>query len=143
MKSPDYSKCKIYRIVCNDIKIKETYIGHTSNWVQRKCDHKKMCNSMKDSSYKYKFIKEHGGWYNWSMLLVEDYPCENKLQAEQRERYWIENEKNPLLNIYTPAINSETFRKSKALRRAKKKENDAIDEWNYIISLPSERSERI
>jgi len=39
----------------------------------------------------YKTIRQHGGWENWEMVLVEAFPCENNLQAAARERFWYEN----------------------------------------------------
>ena len=34
---------------------------------------------------KYQYIRENGGWENWSMILIEKYPCNNKLELEKRE----------------------------------------------------------
>ena len=93
MKLPDYSKCQMYKIVCNDINIKDCYVGHTCNWIQRKKVHKHSINYEKSNEYngnKATFIRENGGWDNWCMILIENYPCETKLNAEQRERYWFE-----------------------------------------------------
>lgn len=89
----DYSRTLIYKFVCIDLNITECYVGHTTNWTKRRNKHKYNCVSKnaKYSNFKvYKFIRDNGGWENWSMILIEEYPCENKLQAEQRERYWIE-----------------------------------------------------
>ena len=36
----DYSETIIYKLVCKDSSIKEIYIGHTTNFVQRKNSHK-------------------------------------------------------------------------------------------------------
>ena len=105
MKTPDYSKCQIYKIVCKDLAISDCYIGNTCSWIQRKSDHKRSSNNetrREYYQYKYKFIREHGGWDNWSMVLIEDYPCETRIQAEQRERYWIETI-NATLNINIPS----------------------------------------
>ena len=43
----DYSKTIIYKIVCNDLSIKECYVGHTTDMTKRKCSHKYSCNNMK------------------------------------------------------------------------------------------------
>ena len=32
----------------------------------------------------------HGNWENWTMVLVEKYPCETSLERQKRERYWYE-----------------------------------------------------
>jgi len=39
----DYSETIIYKLVCKDSSIKDTYIGHTTNFVQRKNSHKISC----------------------------------------------------------------------------------------------------
>ena len=46
----DYSKTIIYKIVCNDLSIKECYVGHTINMTKRKCCHKSTCNNEKDKA---------------------------------------------------------------------------------------------
>jgi hypothetical protein len=96
---PDYSKCVIYRLCCKDLNIKELYIGSTCNFTRRKCGHKSRCHNENDPKYNckvYKFIRDNGGWDNWDMILVEEYPCENKPQKIQRERYWYEELKADL-----------------------------------------------
>lgn len=120
-KPMDYSKTIIYKLVCNDLNITDIYIGHTTEFRRRKNEHKSRCcnpTSLAYNFYKYQFIREHGGWDNWSMILIENYPCINKLEAEKRERYWIE-ELNATLNASIPCrskhewhkLNYETTRK--------------------------------
>ena len=41
----DYSKCIIYKIVCNDENVLESYVGHTTNFVKRKYNHKSNCKT--------------------------------------------------------------------------------------------------
>jgi hypothetical protein len=80
----DYSNTIIYKIVCNNININDTYVGHTTNFVQRKHFHKQGVNNPKSVNYNcklYKFIRSHGGWDNWSMIIVAFKNCENNYQA--------------------------------------------------------------
>jgi hypothetical protein len=66
------------------------YVGHTTNWDKRKASHKQCCNDEKNKDYKlklYEVMRENGGFNNWKMILVEDYPCKSKREAEQREQY--------------------------------------------------------
>jgi hypothetical protein len=121
-----YSKTKIYKLVCNDTTVKDLYVGHTTNWIKRKWRHKYECknyNKKKDI-----FIRNNGGWDNWSMILIEEYPCNNKLQAEQRERYWIEDLK-PNLNTetleYISKITDEEYNKKKIIKILKKELKDS------------------
>jgi hypothetical protein len=94
----DYSKTVIYKIVCNDLTITDCYIGHTTDFIRRKQTHKNSVNN-ENSRFNlkvYKFIREHGGWNNWSMIEVEKYPCNDINEATARERYWFENLKATL-----------------------------------------------
>lgn len=105
----DYSKALIYKIVCNDIKIKECYYGSTTNFKARKYGHKTSCNNINSKLYNstfYQFIRENGGWDNWNMVLVKYYPCNNKLELEREERMCMENDENRL-NNNLPAITDD------------------------------------
>ena len=50
----DYSKTIIYKLCCNDINITDIYIGHTTNIIKRKYQHKNCCNNEKNKNYNYK-----------------------------------------------------------------------------------------
>lgn len=108
----DYTKVFIYKICCNNISIKDIYIGHTTNFEQRKNSHKRSCEIDKKNTRVYKFIRENGGWSNWSMILIENYSCNNRHEAEMRERYWIENQK-ATLNCNNPITTKEEKEKQK------------------------------
>jgi hypothetical protein len=103
----DYSKTKIYKIVCNDLAVKELYVGNTTDFVKRRHSHKNNCinHSSKHFNCKvYQYIRDNGGWDNWNMILIEDYPCNNKLEAERQERHWFET-LNATLNTNFPSRN--------------------------------------
>ena len=89
MKKPtDYTKGLIYKIYCNDETIKDIYIGSTVDFKVRKGKHKSSCHNEKDKEYthyKYKFIRDNGGWSNWTMIELYKYPCANKRELEQEE----------------------------------------------------------
>jgi hypothetical protein len=89
----DYQKTIIYKIVCNDLEVKDCYVGHTTDFTKRRNKHKSNCNNENSKNYNYKvyqFIRENGGWNNWSIILIEYYPCKDGLEARARERYWYE-----------------------------------------------------
>jgi len=101
----DYSKALIYKIVCNDIKIKEVYYGSTTNFKARKYNHKSTCHNENHKDYnnpKYQFIRCNGGWNNWNMVLVKEFSCKNKLELEREERLCMEQDENRL-NCILPA----------------------------------------
>jgi hypothetical protein len=109
----DYSRTQMYKIVCKDLTITYIYVGHTTRWKDRKRKHKKYCGEKKDDRKDYdfpvyQFIRNNGGWDNWSMILIEEYSCENKLQATQRERYWIET-LNATLNCNIPSRTKQEY----------------------------------
>ena len=85
----NYQNTIIYKIVCRDLAIKNCYVGHTTDFTNRKRGHKQGCNGIKQC-YVHRFINENGSWNNWDMILVETYPCTNLYEASARERHWIE-----------------------------------------------------
>lgn len=105
----DYSHTIIYKICCKDVSINDIYIGHTTNFTQRKLNHKLTSSNINSNNYNlyvYKFIRENGGWINWSMVQIEEYNCNNRREADMRERYWIEILK-PTLNCISPFTTNE------------------------------------
>jgi hypothetical protein len=110
-KEIDYSASVFYRIVCRDLAITDCYIGHTTNFIKRKHQHKLNCKneSRRDSSYRiYQFIRANGGWDNWDMVMIEQRACENFLEASKVERSFIEEYK-ATLNSYIPALTKEEY----------------------------------
>ena len=78
----DYKKSIIYSITCNsDASL--NYIGSTTEYTKRKASHKKCCNLETDKDHNrfvYITIRENGGWENWTMKPIKEYPCETKIQ---------------------------------------------------------------
>lgn len=103
-KPMDYVNTVIYRIVCNDTNVIDSYIGSTTNFSKRKSRHKDACINIKNPHHNYpvyKSIRENGNWENWSMVMIEMYPCASRLEAERREREHVER-LEPTLNKYLP-----------------------------------------
>lgn len=104
----DYSFGLIYKIVCNDITITNIYVGSTTDFKQRKYQHKSCSNNENGKLYNmkiYQTINDNGGWDNWTMIEIEKYPCKDKRELEARERYWFEL-LNADLNV-TPPFKTE------------------------------------
>ncbi len=111
----DYSETIIYKLCCKDTTINQIYVGHTTNINNRKHNHKSNCCNSNLKNYNlfvYKFIRENGGWDNWSIIQIEAYNCNNKREAEMRERYWIET-LNAKLNCINPITSKEEKEKQK------------------------------
>lgn len=118
----NYSKTIMYKFVSKDLTIDENYVGHTTDFNKRRCVHKYDCNNPNNKKYNqkiYKFIRENGGWDNFSMIKIEDYPCKDRLEAASRERYWYE-QLNSKLNTNIPgrtyAENQIEYRKKNKIK---------------------------
>ena len=70
-KAINYSKALVYRIAYKDTTY---YVGSTTNFKNRKSQHKSNCKSVKHKESNkplYKFVRENGGWSDgWVMVLV-------------------------------------------------------------------------
>ena len=107
----DYSKTIIYKIVCKDINIKDCYIGSTTNFTNRKQQHKNHSQSNIKSHLKvYVFINQNGGWENWEMIEIEKYNAIDHNDALKRERYFLE-ELKATLNKIIPSRTKEEYSK--------------------------------
>ena len=82
-KTPDYSQTIIYKLINYDHP-ELVYVGHTTNFIRRKAEHKRMVSE--NSQIKlYRTIQQHGGWESWHMIKICDYPCSSSLDARQEE----------------------------------------------------------
>jgi hypothetical protein len=111
-KNPDWSKCMFYRLVCRDISITECYVGSTCNEVKRRNCHKSKCTNKNDPAHNlfvYRFIRDHGSWDNWQLIVHEKRPMNNRYEAKIRERYWCEEYKAKL-NKQVPSRTRAEYR---------------------------------
>ena len=100
----DYSNTIFYKIYCVNPEITDMYIGHTTNFVQRKHAHKQSCTNNKCLGYTcklYNYIREHGGWNNWIMEIIAVHNCEDHYSARMREQEYFK-EYNATLNSIEP-----------------------------------------
>ena len=89
----DYSNTIFYKIHCKNPDVKDVYIGHTTNFVQRKHAHKRSCTHEKSSSYNckvYNVIRQYGGWDNWKMEIIAFHDCEDHYGARKLEQQYFE-----------------------------------------------------
>jgi hypothetical protein len=85
----DYSNTIIYKITCKDLLINELYVGHTTNFVQRKHTHKNNCINEKLCNHNcklYDIIRKNGGWCNWKMEIIGLYNCIDHNEAKKKEQ---------------------------------------------------------
>ncbi len=110
----DYANSLQYKIVCKDPAITDCYNGSTCSLKDRKKTHKSRCSNPNDPKHNYKvyrFIREHGGWDNWTMIQLELSPCKNKQELVLRERE-IFDMLMPTLNTNSPTLDVEKKKKN-------------------------------
>jgi len=108
----DYSKSMIYKLCCKDPTIEDIYVGSTTNFIKRKYQHRCGCynkNDKKYNNYKYQFIRDNGGFDNWDIILIKDYPTDSKRKLEMEERRIID-ELKPTLNTQLPTRTDKEYR---------------------------------
>jgi hypothetical protein len=106
--SIDYSNTIIYKIYCKDECITDIYVGHTTNFIQRKSSHKVACNNKKNDFKIYKIIRENGGWDNWNMIEIATYNCNDSTEAriKENEHY---NQLKATLNSFPPYVDKNNY----------------------------------
>jgi len=100
----DYSNTIIYKITCKDPNTKDVYVGHTTNFDQRKHAHKQGCTNAKSSNYNcklYEVIRNNGGWTNWKMEIINFFDCKDNYEARKKEQEYF-NLLNATLNSIEP-----------------------------------------
>ena len=97
-----YNDTVIYKIYCKDETVTDMYIGHTTNFVRRKLEHIHSC--MLSPMKVYEFIRNHGGWDNWDMVILEKYSCKSRGTACRLEWIWWNRLKGSL-NSHVPGTN--------------------------------------
>ena len=114
---PFYENSLVYKLCCNDPEISDTYIGSTCNFKARKCSHKSHCNnenSKKYNLYVYRFIRENGGWGNWSMILIKKYPeVKDMYELHHKERKWMRKLKATLNKSVPNRTKKEYYEQNK------------------------------
>ena len=130
-----YQKSKIYKIVSDSsdlVYYGSTYCKLTQRLAQHRNEYKKNLNNEKSNKTAYKLLELGDA----KIVLVEKYPCNDKDELHQRERFYIEN--NDCVNKTIPGRTKEEYRathKDKAkeyskewrdTNKDKKKEMDRI-----------------
>ena len=92
----------IYRIVCKDTTILDSYIGKCKDLVSRKRIHKSSSNPNSRLSHLkvYQVINNNGGFENWDFIVLEEFEWEEET-SKQKERYYYDLYK-PSLNVQIP-----------------------------------------
>jgi hypothetical protein len=122
----DYKNSKIYKIVDNTNG--NIYIGSTTQptlakrLAQHRIDYKKQLNGGSNNLTSFKILENN----DYSIFLLEEYPCETKDQLLARERYYIES--NECVNKVIPTRNKNEIIEYKKEYREQNK--DKMKEYN-------------
>ena len=85
--SIDYSNCSIYKLEhIEDESL--IYVGHTTNFKQRKAQHKQRCNNENNKEFNrklYTMMRENGGFEMFKMIEIEKYKCFDRREADKIE----------------------------------------------------------
>lgn len=86
-KTIDFSKTVIYKIQHKEID-DLLYVGSTTNFTQRKSEHKSNSTNSNAQIYNaklYKTIRDNGGWDAFNMVILKPFPCQNFNEAHTEE----------------------------------------------------------
>ncbi len=108
------------------------YVGHTSNYISRKNQHKvqaKNPNLSKSHQKLYDTIRNNGGWDEWEMVEIEQFKGKTKMEARIREQELIEKH-NANLNTLNAYISEEQRKelKKQITDKFRKENKDKIKE---------------
>jgi predicted GIY-YIG superfamily endonuclease len=101
----DYKNGKIYKLQCEDGYF---YVGSTATELRKRLSGHKKDSKKRPETKSYKHINEIG-WDKVRIILIEEYPCENKQELNRREDYFITQFKddNYCLNSYQAYLTEE------------------------------------
>lgn len=109
----NFENAVIYKLVCKDPEILDTYVGSTMNYTKRKYMHKHHCTNEQAENhhlYVYKFIRDHGGWDNWQMLeICKASECTTKQELCRLERRYLEELKATLNKVVPTRTDHEYY----------------------------------
>jgi hypothetical protein len=73
----DYSTTYVYEIVCKDVSVSKKYLGYTTNFTQRKYNHKRAYQQNPTQTEIYTTMTENGGFDNWHIRVIAKYNCKD------------------------------------------------------------------
>ena len=120
-----YENAVIYMMKHKTDDKKEYYIGSSYEFKQRCRAHKSYCNNQNSKQYNlkvYQYIRENGGFDEWDIILLYDYPCKNKNELELEEQRAVKKYKSTL-NTQIPCRTKKEWCNDNKEKIAEKKKN--------------------
>ena len=100
-------KCFIYELTCKKRKVKDKYLGYTTEWAKCMEYHEEKSSDSKyiDKSTLYFEIYATGGWDNWNAEIIEvvkgrKKALERKAEILQNEEYTLNTQVKSLKPAY-------------------------------------------
>lgn len=137
---PDYTFTSIY-LIRDDLNNDILYVGHTTQTIgDRWLAHRSCANNESRMQLIHEFMAYHG-CRQFSIEVIEPYPCSNLSEALQREQVWID-ELHPLFNCHrasnTLDNDTDTEQDDEIATKLPKRRRSA----NYRINLPRSTDNR-
>lgn len=117
-----FASAYIYKIQRADEHDDNFYIGSTKDIFSRLIEHKQKYKEGKRKIYKY--IKEHGEFDNWEIIIIDKFDYKSKEDVILREAYW-QYKLKPSLNANCAGGNEKT---TKAYKKRKYGDKQYTDE---------------
>ena len=92
------NKYTIYQIIHKQFP--HCYIGCTKNLPSRIAVHKTYCNQGLNRNI-YNKINMNGGWNAYDVVILEQFACMSRTDAETRENYWIKKMESDMMIMNT------------------------------------------
>ncbi len=114
----DYSKTIIYKIQHKEID-ELLYVGSTTDFTRRKAQHKRICNNVNGRTYNskiYKMIRDNGNFDMFNIIVIKDFPCNNKQEALAEEDRCMREMKSNMNTIRAYVSREEKIEQQKQYR---------------------------
>ena len=124
-------------------------MGHTTNFKQRKADHKKNCYNEENRNFNlklYTMIRENDGFEMFKMIEVEKYPCNDRREPEKKEDELMKESKATMNKIKSFRTEEDKIQYKeeykKGIQEQRKQNNEDSEEKlkRYIINLKKNRN---
>ena len=125
-------RCSIYKLYSKDPEINEIYIGCTKRLLRHMTKHyyvRHTSTTPLHNACVYRFIREHGGWNDWTHGILETATLTTMEQRKLKRRY-IET-LNATLKTYLPT-RTDRERKFNARRKARYAKQQQSQQENVI-----------
>ncbi len=138
-----YQRGKIYKIVCDICD--EIYVGSTTEptLAKRLGNHRTDSRQEeKKSKPLFQHVASHGGWANFRIVLVENFPCNSKDELCQREEFW-RRELNAKLNAIKAYQTEEDRKEYMKMKNFQYRQDHELELKEYGLQYRREHADEL